>query len=95
MTRSELIRAIQADNPDLPPPVVEAAVSCFFDEITNRLTEDGRVEIRGFGTFSTRRRDGHLGRNPLTGEPVQIEARRVLHFRPSGVFSKSLANGKG
>jgi integration host factor subunit beta len=95
MTRSELIRAIHADNPELPPSVVEAAASCFFDEITNRLAEGGRVEIRGFGTFTTRERKERLGLNPRTGEAVQIYAKRALHFRPSGVFSNGLANGNG
>jgi integration host factor subunit beta len=95
MNRSKLIQAISANNPTLPLSAVEAAASCFFDEITNRLAEGGRVEIRGFGTFTTRERKERLGLNPRTGEAVQIYAKRALHFRPSGVFSKSLANGKG
>jgi integration host factor subunit beta len=94
MTRSELIRAIHADNSKLPPSVVEAVVSCFFAEIEDRLVEGGRVEIRGLGTFTTRARDERVGRNPRTGEHVQISARRAFHFTPSGVLSKSLANGK-
>jgi len=95
MTRSELIRAIHADNPELPPSVVEAAVSCFFAEIENRLVDGGRIEIRGLGTFTTRAREERLGRNPRTGEHVQVSAKRALHFTPSGVLSRSLANGKG
>jgi integration host factor subunit beta len=95
MTRSKLIRAIHAHNPELPPSVVEAAVSCFFAEIENRLVEGGRIEIRGLGTFTTRAREERLGRNPRTGEPVQIHARRALHFRPSGVLSKNLTEGDG
>jgi integration host factor subunit beta len=95
MTRSELIRAIHADNPELPPSVVEAAVSCFFAEIQNRLVAGGRIEIRGLGTFTTRAREERLGRNPRTVEHVQVSAKRALHFMPSGVLSKSLANGKG
>lgn len=94
MIRSELIRAIYANNPELPLSSVEAAVSCFFNEITNRLAEGGRVELRRFGTFTTRERHERLGRNPSTGEPVQVDATRALHFRPAGVLSKSVAEGK-
>jgi integration host factor subunit beta len=94
MTRSELRQAIAANNPGLPLLTVEAAVSCFFDEITNQLAEGGRVEIRGFGTFTTRAREERVGRNPRTGELVQVNATRALHFRPAGALSKSLAKGK-
>ena len=95
MTRSELRQAIAANNLGLPLSTVEAAVSCFFDEITNQLVDGGRVEIRGFGTITPRARGERVGRNPQTGEDVQISAKRALHFTPSGVLSKSLANGKG
>ena len=94
MTRSELRQAIAANNPGLPLSAVEAAVSCFFDELTNQLADGGRVEIRGFGTFTTRAREERLSRNPRNGEPAQVPAKRALHFRPSGALSKSLANGK-
>ena len=91
MIRSELIRALSADNPDLPLSTIEAAVSCMFEEIQNRLVEGGRVELRGLGTFTTRAREERVGRNPRTGEPVQVNARRALHFRPAGVLRKRLA----
>jgi integration host factor subunit beta len=61
---------------------VEAIVAVFFDEITNRLSEDGRVELRGFGAFSTRARDAREGRNPRTGEAVRVDAKRVPYFKP-------------
>ena len=93
MIRSELVRAVSADNPDLPLSTIEAAVSCLFEEIQNRLVEGGRVELRGLGTFSTRAREKRVGRNPRTGEPVQVNAKRALHFRAAGVFSKHLTKG--
>ncbi|MDN4633073.1 integration host factor subunit beta [Sphingomonas sp. PsM26] len=93
MIRSELVRAVSADNPDLPLSTIEAAVSCLFEEIENRLVEGGRVELRGLGTFSTRAREERVGRNPRTGEPVQVNAKRALHFRAAGVFSKHLSKG--
>ena len=82
MIRSELLQAIAADNPDLRPEEVEQVVTIFFDEIAKRLAEGGRVELRGFGAFSTRARDARLGRNPRTGESVDVPAKRVPYFKP-------------
>lgn len=82
MIRSELLQAIAADNPDLRPEEVEQVVSIFFDEIGKRLSEGGRVELRGFGAFSTRGRDARVGRNPRTGEAVDVPAKRVPYFKP-------------
>jgi integration host factor subunit beta len=82
MIRSELLQAIAAANPELRPEEVEQVVTIFFDEIGKRLAEGGRVELRGFGAFSTRARDSRIGRNPRTGEPVEVPAKRVPYFKP-------------
>ena len=82
MIRSELVQHLANDNPELSIRDVEAIVSTFFDEITRRLSEDGRVELRGFGAFSTRARDARTGRNPRTGEVVDVTAKRVPYFKP-------------
>ncbi|UZK66181.1 HU family DNA-binding protein [Sphingomonas sp. M1-B02] len=82
MIRSELVQMLVDDNPGLAVREVEKIVSVFFDEIVGRLTEDGRVELRGFGAFSTRARDGRTGRNPRTGETVEVEPKRVPYFKP-------------
>ena len=82
MIRSELLQAVAADNPDLRPEEVEQVVTIFFDEIGKRLAEGGRVELRGFGAFSTRARGSRTGRNPRTGEPVDVPAKRVPYFKP-------------
>ena len=82
MIRSELVQLLIQDNPGLAVRDVEKIVSVFFDEIVGRLSEDGRVELRGFGAFSTRARDGRTGRNPRTGETVEVEAKRVPYFKP-------------
>jgi integration host factor subunit beta len=82
MIRSELIRAIARDNPDLSSAEVEKIVECFFGSITAHLAENGRVELRGFGAFSTRARDARTGRNPRTGEAVDVDAKRVPYFKP-------------
>ncbi|WP_294332713.1 integration host factor subunit beta [uncultured Sphingomonas sp.] len=82
MIRSELVQLLVQDNPGLSVREVEQIVSIFFDEIVGRLSEDGRVELRGFGAFSTRARDARLGRNPRTGEAVEVDAKRVPYFKP-------------
>jgi integration host factor subunit beta len=82
MIRSELLQALAAENPDLRPEEIEQVVTIFFDEIARRLAEGGRVELRGFGAFSTRGRDALTGRNPRTGESVDVPAKRVPYFKP-------------
>ena len=82
MIRSELIALIEKDQPDLSPRDVEQIVGFIFDCVSQRLAEGGRVELRGFGTFTTRARTGRTGRNPRTGEPVEVQAKRVPYFKP-------------
>jgi len=61
---------------------VERVVATIFDSIIETLAEGGRVELRGFGAFSTRGRDARTGRNPRTGEAVPVDAKRVPYFKP-------------
>jgi len=82
MIRSELLQALAKENPELRIVDVERALDTFFDEITASLAEGGRVELRGFGAFSTRQRDGRKGRNPRTGESVEVAEKRVPYFKP-------------
>ena len=82
MIRSELLQAMSRDNPELKGEEVEQIVDIFFDEIAERLAEGGRVELRGFGAFSTREREARVGRNPRTGEQVAVPAKRVPYFKP-------------
>ena len=82
MIRSELLQVLAKDNPELRSEEVEQIVDIFFDEITSRLAEGGRVELRGFGAFSTRQRDARQGRNPRSGESVAVPAKRVPYFKP-------------
>ena len=82
MIRSELVQKIGQQNPGLNPREIELIVTIFFDEITKRLAANGRVELRGFGAFSTRARDARMGRNPRTGETVDVVAKRVPYFKP-------------
>ena len=57
-------------------------VGAIFNSITEQLSKGGRVELRGFGAFSTRQRDARVGRNPRTGESVSVNAKRVPYFKP-------------
>lgn len=82
MIRSELVQQLAKDNSGLSLAEVERIVGVFFEEISERLKEDGRVELRGFGAFSTRARVARTGRNPRTGESVKVEAKRVPYFKP-------------
>jgi integration host factor subunit beta len=82
MIRSELLQALAKDNPELRSDEVEQVVDIFFDEIAARLAEGGRVELRGFGAFSTRQRDARTGRNPRSGDSVSVPAKRVPYFKP-------------
>jgi integration host factor subunit beta len=82
MIRSELVQMLADDNPGLSIKEIDRIVTIFFDEISQRLAKGGRVELRGFGAFSTRSRDARTGRNPRTGETVDVEAKRVPYFKP-------------
>jgi integration host factor subunit beta len=81
MTKSELILRLSEQNPHLYQRDVERLVACVFDEITAALTRGDRVELRGFGAFSVKQRDARVGRNPRTGDSVQVDAKRVPFFK--------------
>ena len=82
MIRSELVQLLASDNPDLSQREVEKVVGAFFDTISAHLAAGKRVELRGFGAFSTRARDARVGRNPRTGDPVDVGAKNVPYFKP-------------
>ncbi len=81
MTKSELIARIAAANPHLYHRDVERIVTTIFDEITSALARGDRVELRGFGAFSVKERDSRMGRNPRTGEAVNVSAKYVPFFK--------------
>ncbi len=82
MIRSELVQKIANENSDLRLDEVERIVDTFFDSIVAQLAEGGRVELRGFGAFSTRSRESRTGRNPRTGASVDVKAKSVPYFKP-------------
>ena len=90
MIRSELVQRLAAENPGLRPAEIEAVADTFFDTIIHHLAQGGRVELRGFGTFSTRNRDAREGRNPRTGAAIKIKAAKVPKFRPGKALKDAL-----
>jgi integration host factor subunit beta len=81
MTKSELIARLAELNPHLYQRDVERIVSTIFDEIAAALSRGDRVELRGFGAFSVKRRDARQGRNPRTGEAVDVAEKAVPFFK--------------
>ena len=81
MTKSELIAELAGQNPHLTPRDVELIVATIFDEITAALARGTRVELRGFGAFTVKRRDARTGRNPRTGEAVPVSEKAVPFFK--------------
>ena len=71
---------------------VERIVNAIFEEITNAMARGERVELRGFGAFSVKQRDARVGRNPRTGEAVDVDAKSVPFFK-TGKLLRDRLNG--
>lgn len=93
MIKSELIQKIAEDNPHLYQRDVERIVSTVFDEITEAMAQGQRVELRGFGAFSVKKRDARTGRNPRTGASVDVEQKYVPFFK-TGKLLRDRLNGR-
>ena len=81
MTKSELIMRLAEKNPHLYYRDVERIVSTIFDEIAAALSRGDRVELRGFGALSVKKRNARIGRNPRTGESVKVAEKHVPFFK--------------
>lgn len=92
MIRSELIQKIADENPHLYQRDVERIVNTIFDQITDAMAQGNRVELRGFGAFSVKKRDPRLGRNPRTGESVEVDEKHVPFFK-TGKLLRDRLNG--
>ncbi len=93
MIRSELIQKIADENPHLYQRDVERIVNTIFEEITEAMARGHRVELRGFGAFSVKRREARTGRNPRTGDAVEVEEKHVPFFK-TGKLLRDRLNGK-
>ncbi len=93
MIRSELIRKISEENPHLFQRDVERIVNTVFEEVIDAMARGDRVELRGFGAFSVKRRDARQGRNPRTGESVSVDEKHVPFFK-TGKLLRERLNGE-
>ena len=92
--KSELIDRLASENPHLTHAEVERVVNIVLGRMTDALAEGGRVELRGFGAFSVRSRPARSGRNPRTGETVEVPAKSVPFFK-SGKELRERLNASG
>jgi integration host factor subunit beta len=82
LTKADLIEEVLRIT-ELPRKESEAIVETIFDSIIESLQNGDKIEIRGFGSFRTRQRRGRVGRNPKTGEKVEVPPKKIPFFKPS------------
>ncbi|ASA56845.1 MULTISPECIES: integration host factor subunit beta [Vibrio] len=82
MTKSELIERLCAEQTHLSAKEIEDAVKDIIEHMATSLEQGDRIEIRGFGSFSLHYREPRTGRNPKTGEKVELDGKYVPHFKP-------------
>ena len=82
MTKADLVEQV-AKVTDLPRKESEVVVETIFEHIIKALQTGDKIEIRGFGSFRTRQRQGRIGRNPKTGARVEVPPKRIPFFKPS------------
>jgi integration host factor subunit beta len=93
MTKSDLIAELAASNPHLRIADAELIVATVFDQITAALARGERVELRGFGAFTVKQRSARIGRNPRTGETVQVDEKAALFFKAGTEMRRRLNGG--
>ncbi|MFA9453610.1 MAG: HU family DNA-binding protein [Candidatus Aminicenantaceae bacterium] len=89
MIKADLINRI-AEEMDISKQEAETGVNLFFETIKDALHRGEEIELRGFGSFRFRTRDARAGRNPRTGEPVQVPPKKVLYFKPSKLLKNMI-----
>ncbi len=94
MIKSELVQKIADQKPDLFQRDVEKIVNAILDTITEALARGDRVELRGFGAFSVKKRDARTGRNPRTGETVSVSEKVIPVFKTGKEMRIRLNQGK-
>lgn len=86
MTKAEIVDAVYEQVGGFSKKEAAELVESVFDTMKDVLTQGEKIKISGFGNFVVRRKKERIGRNPQTGEPIPITARRVLTFKPSQVL---------
>ena len=95
LTKSELVAYITQDQPQLSEQDVELAVNSILDRMASALARGERIEIRGFGSMTLHYRPPRIGRNPKTGEKVQVPEKYVPHFKPGANLRKRVDGASG
>jgi len=90
MTRSDIVEELAARFAQLTHRDAESAVKTILDAMSDALVRGNRIEIRGFGSFSVSRRPPRVGRNPRSGERVQVPEKRVPHFKPGKALREAV-----
>ncbi len=93
MTKSELIERLSQEQPHLPPRDVEFSVNAVLEHMRRALVAGDRIEIRGFGSIGLRYRMPRTGRNPKTGEAVEVPGKFVPHFKPGRMLRERVNRG--
>ena len=94
MTKSELVEIITDRQDQITRREAEVVINSVFQAIADALSRGERVELRGFGSFSTKKRQNRMGRNPKTGEQVYVPAKVVPHFKPGKELRERVDNQK-
>jgi integration host factor subunit beta len=92
MTKADLVERV-ANEADMTKKDAEQLVEIIFDTIISTLNKGEKIELRGFGSFRLRERDARKGRNPKTGEAVDIPAKRVAYFKPGKELKEVINQG--
>ncbi|MDQ6961901.1 MAG: integration host factor subunit beta [Mariprofundaceae bacterium] len=90
MTKSELISILASTQPSMTKLESEAVVNAVFDAISEALAKGEHVELRGFGSFTTRTRQSRVGRNPKTGDTVSVGEKKVPYFKPGKLLREGV-----
>lgn len=94
ITKSDLIDRLTAKQPQFTSKDVELVVKTLLEDMSERLATGGRIEIRGFGSFSLHYRASRVGRNPKTGEQVDLSGKYVPHFKPGKELRERVDSAK-
>ncbi len=93
MTKADLVEQV-ANEAEMTKKDAEQLVEIIFDSIVGALNKGDKIELRGFGSFRVRQRDSRKGRNPKTGEAVNIPAKKVAYFKPGKELKEVINKGK-
>ena len=94
MTKADLVERV-AREADMTKKDAEQLVEIIFDSITETLNRGEKIELRGFGSFRVRERNSRKGRNPKTGERVEVPAKKIPFFKPSKELKDLVNTGGG